>query len=393
MTQNLIITYTRSGKNQAENVCRELNNLFLKRHNLLKQEIEQYKETGRFVNQCHLTSLKQKIENIEAQIGRNVGTNGLIQPMAPKYIEFASTEYKIEFNAVRGGKVFIITNPYEAVPLTVPKGYRHRNIPENDNELYHLMGGLNIDGSAYNVSVVSPYLSNARQDHREGKREITTLRTHLRLLTSVNIENLLIFDAHTVSITAMLNAHVDNLYASKRILQKLKEYFGEDLKDFVLCSPDAGGVKRTQKFNDALDLPRVRNEKERDNSKANTIKESKLYGDVKDKIVLVPDDIIDSGGTMKELIDNAIEKGAKGVVIIATHALFTKESHKMFDEYHKQGKLLKIYTTDSIEREPEFLDKYGEWFVQIPLAPIIATSIYAIIQEESMGRIHEEEDM
>lgn len=242
-------------------------------------------------------------------------------------IRFADSECRIRVEEdVEGKDVFIIQS------LSNP-------VDEHLMELL-LMGDAVRRGEPRKIIAVLPYHGYARQDriHRPG--ECLSAQVVARLIESVGFDKLVTLELHNEAILGFFQIpviHGSGLSVFQKEVEKIKE-------DLVVITPDAGALKRAQKFAETLDLPLALIEKKRDLDHAHKLISMKVVGDVKDKIAIIVDDVIVTGGTLVNAAYLLKEKGAKQVIAAATHADFVGGAGKILQE----SPVDQVWVTDTI---------------------------------------------
>jgi ribose-phosphate pyrophosphokinase len=202
-----------------------------------------------------------------------------------------------------------------------------------------LLKDLLLSASAESVSFVLPNLLYSRKDRKEKPHVPISARALARTISS-GIKRIITMDMHAAQIQGFYNEDVpiDNLYSFPEVVQYLIKNPICDLNDLVILSPDAGGVSRARSFvqrigvrNPLAMMYKVRSTKGVGNTQE--LEEMKLVGDVKDKHVLIVDDIIDSGGTLCEASKLVKEYGAKKVSCYGTHGIFTKGTSELASNF------------------------------------------------------------
>lgn len=177
----------------------------------------------------------------------------------------------------------------------------------------------------------------SRQDRKDKPHVAISARAVARSIFP-NIKRIITMDLHAPQIQGFYPEEVplDNLYSFPIVVKYLKEnkIIPIELKELVIVSPDAGGVDRAKAFAQKLgsNYPLAFIEKRR--AAPGEIKEMRLVGEVKDKDVLIVDDIIDSGGTQCKACDLLKEKGAKNIYAYGTHGLFTEGTEKICSKFN-----------------------------------------------------------
>ncbi|SEG20072.1 ribose-phosphate pyrophosphokinase [Halpernia humi] len=226
--------------------------------------------------------------------------------------------------SVRGGRVFLIGSTF----------------PPADNLLELL---LMIDAakraSAKNVTVVLPYFGLARQDRKDQPRAPIGAKLVANLLTAAGATRVMTMDLHADQIQGFFEIPVDHLYASTIFIDYILK---NNILDLTIASPDMGGAKRAKNYAGHLGAEVVIAYKER--KKANAIEDMFLIGEVKDRNVILIDDMIDTAGTLCKAAEIIMEKGAKSVRAMATHPVLSGNAYENIEN----SRLLEVIVTDSI---------------------------------------------
>lgn len=193
--------------------------------------------------------------------------------------------------------------------------------------------------SVASITAVIPYFGYGRQDRKDRPRVPITSKLVADLLTTAGATRILTMDLHAAQIQGYFNVPVDNLYAAPVLL----DYFQKRLlHDLVVISPDAGGVERARWFAKKLDASFGIIDKRRITT--NVAQVMNIIGDVKDKDVLIIDDMIDTAGTLIEGSHALRREGARRVFAAATHAVFSGPAVPRLG----QGLLDEVVVTDTI---------------------------------------------
>lgn len=242
-----------------------------------------------------------------------------------KLITFADGEFvPILEESVRDEKVYIIQS------IITPCS--------NLMELL-LMTDASKRASANEVVAIVPYMGWARQDRKDKGRTPISMKLVANMLKTAGVDKVLTFDLHSEQIQGFFDIPVNLLSANYIFVPYLKSL---NLDNLVVASPDVGGTKRAKKFADKLKSEMVICYKHRNQD--GKIEEMKVIGDVKDKNIIIIDDIIDSAGTLCKSADIIMENGAKSVYAFITHPLLTGKAY----ENLANSKITKLITTDSI---------------------------------------------
>ncbi len=192
--------------------------------------------------------------------------------------------------------------------------------PTNNNlmELLIMMDALK-RASAATITAVIPYYGYARQDRKVAPRTPITSKLVADLITKAGADRVVTIDLHAGQIQGFFDIPVDNLYAAPVILEHLKRRFTHDR--IVMVSPDAGGTERARAFAKRLECTLAIIDKRR--TSPNVAEVMHLVGDVRDKIAIILDDMIDTAGTLTQAARALKEHGAKTIYACATHGVFS----------------------------------------------------------------------
>ena len=181
--------------------------------------------------------------------------------------------------------------------------------------------------SAKSIVAVVPYFGWARQDRKDKPRVSIASKLVADLLSTAGIDRLITMDLHADQIQGFFNVPVDHLYASSEFIPYIQSL---KLKDMVIASPDVGGAKRANSYAKYFDAPLVLCHKQR--AKANVVANMTIIGDVKDKNVVLIDDMIDTAGTICKAANLMMEHGAKSVRALASHAIMSDPASQRINE-------------------------------------------------------------
>ena len=244
--------------------------------------------------------------------------------------------------------------------------------PNSDN-LMELL--LMIDAakraSARHINAVIPYFGWARQDRKDKPRVSIGAKLVADLLMAAGIDRLITMDLHADQIQGFFDVPVDHLYASGVILPYLQSLH---LKDIVIASPDVGGSKRANTFAKYLGCPLVLCNKTR--ARANVVESIQIIGDVRDKNVIIVDDMVDTAGTITKAADVMKKAGALSVRACASHCVMSGPA----SERVQNSALEEIVFTDSIP----YSNRCAK-VKQLSVADMFAETIRRVISNESIS--------
>ncbi|MEF2146284.1 MAG: ribose-phosphate pyrophosphokinase [Desulfovibrionaceae bacterium] len=274
--------------------------------------------------------------------------------------KFSDGEIRIEIgDNVRGDDVFVIQ------PMSTPVNFHLM-------ELCIILDALK-RASANRVTAVVPYYGYARQDRKVAPRAPITAKLVADFLTTAGMDRIVTIDLHAGQIQGFFNCPVDNLYAAPVLLDYLKKIDDE----IVIISPDAGGVERARAFAKHLNAGLAIVDKRRD--KPNQAQAMHVIGDVKGKLAILIDDMIDTAGTMCAGATVLLDNGAKDVMACATHPVLSGPAIQRLEE----SVFTKVLVTDTIPLTPE---KQSCSKIQVlSVASLLAKAINNIHTESSVS--------
>lgn len=297
---------------------------------------------------------------LAGEIAKYLGTS--IAPMIVK--NFADGEIYVQVQeSIRGDDVFVIQ------PLCNP-------VNENLVELLIIIDAFK-RASAKTITAVIPYYGYARQDRKTSGREAITAKLVADVLTTAGADRILAMDLHTGQIQGFFNILVDHIFATPVLVDYIK---GLNLpaSDIVAVSPDTGGVPRTRYFAKEINCSLAIIDKRRD--RHNEAIASHVIGDVKDKICIMFDDIIDTAGTICEAARVLKENGAKDVYVCAAHPVFSGPALTRLEN----APIKEIIVTNTI---PLDIDNLPSKIKQLSVAPLLGEAISRIHDDESVSSL------
>ena len=252
--------------------------------------------------------------------------------------------------------------------------------PVNDNimELLIMIDAMK-RASAARITAVIPYFGYARQDRKAKARDPISAKLVADLITSAGADRVLTMDLHAAQIQGFFNIPVDHLVGAPILANYFKKKIGDNPDDYVVVSPDLGSVTRARNFATRLGCTIAIIDKRR--PKANVCEVMSIIGDVKDKKVILVDDMIDTAGTLCNAAQACIERGgATEVYAGATHAVLSGPAiDRIRDSVLKEVVLLDTIAVPQ--------DKYLDKFTTLPVAPVFAEAIERIYEDKSVSTI------
>ncbi|GAA4688313.1 ribose-phosphate diphosphokinase [Streptomyces chumphonensis] len=286
-----------------------------------------------------------------------------------KAIDFANGEIYVRFQeSVRGADCFLIQS---------------HTAPINKWIMEQL---IMIDAlkraSARSISVVIPFYGYARQDKKHRGREPISARLMADLLKAAGADRVLSVDLHADQVQGYFDGPVDHLFA----LPILTDYIGRrvDRDKLTVVSPDAGRVRVADRWADRLGAPLAIVHKRRDPDVANQVTVHEVVGDVKGRVCVLVDDMVDTGGTICAAADALYANGAEDVIVTATHGIL---SHPAPDRL-KNSKVSEFVFTNTLPTPEELeMDK----ITVLSMAPTIARAVREVFEDGSVTSLFEEQ--
>ncbi len=270
---------------------------------------------------------------------------------------FADGEFEVSFEeSIRGCEVYLVQSTF----------------PNSDN-LMELL--LMIDAakraSAKSIIAVMPYFGWARQDRKDKPRVSIAAKLVSDLLTAAGVDRVIAMDLHADQIQGFFSVPVDHLYASSVFIPYIKSL---NLENLVIATPDVGGAKRANNYAKYFDVPLVLCHKQR--AKANVVENMTLIGDVKDKNVILIDDMVDTAGTITKAANLMLENGARTVRALCSHPIMSDPATDRVND----SQLAEIIFTNSIP-----YNKPCKKATIISVAKLFADTIRRVHENESIS--------
>lgn len=246
--------------------------------------------------------------------------------------------------------------------------------PANDNfmELLFWIDAFK-RSSAESITVLLPYFSYAKGDKKDEPRVSIRARVCADAIQAAGADRIVTLDLHAAQIQGFFTVPVDDLYALPVLVRALRE---KDLASPIIVSPDVGFAKKARMFATALGCSLAIGDKERaGHDEAAEVLE--IIGDVQGKTAIVVDDFTISGGTLCDVAEKLMERGARAVHAVVSHGVFGAGAMARIDA----SPIGMFLTTDSVETQPE------------PLGSKVEVVSVAGLFAEAIGRIHRRESI
>ena len=294
-------------------------------------------------------------EDICAHLGLRVGESTTIK--------FSNENLMVQIEEnVREADVFVVQTA--APPL-------HQNI----FELLIMLDALK-SASAARVTAVIPYFPYVRSDKKDRPRISITARLMADLITAAGADRVLTMDLHAAQIQGFFRCPADQLQAINLMCDHLKR---RDLTDAVLVASDAGEAKDVARYTNRLDLPMAIIDKRRDGDDEDP-RAAHIIGDIKGRSCILVDDEIASGGTLLRATELLLERGARDVCGVATHAVLSGRALERI----QNSPISEVIVTDTIPiPEGKRIDKLKV----ISVARMLADAIRSIHDGTSVSAL------
>ncbi len=276
--------------------------------------------------------------------------------------DFANGEIFVRFHdSVRGCDAFVIQSHCENINTAIM-------------EQLIMVDALK-RASAERITVIMPFYGYARQDKKHRGREPITARLMADLFKTAGADRLMTVDLHTSQIQGFFDGPVDHLFA----LPILADYISTrvDRERITVVSPDAGRVRVAERWTDVLNAPLAIIHKRRDPEIANEVKVFEVVGDVRDRVCVIVDDMIDTAGTITKAADTLFDQGAAEVIVTATHGVLSDPA----TERIKNSRITEVVVTDTL---PIPSERRVDKLTILPIAPLIAQAIEQVFTHGSV---------
>ena len=277
---------------------------------------------------------------------------------------FPDNEIYVEINEnIRGNSIFVVQSTSN---------------PVNDNlmELLICIDALR-RSSAKNITAVIPYFGYARQDRKVVPRTAISAKLVSNLITDAGANRILSVDLHAGQIQGFFDIPVDNLFATPIFARHIKKNIKTN--NLICVAPDVGGVERARALSRRINVGIAIIDKRRPAPGKSEV--MNIVGNVKHKICVIVDDIIDSGGTIVNAAKALKDKGAKEIYVYITHAVL---SGSAVDKI-KESQIKKLIITDTIDNSKKI--KISKKIEVISFAPMISEAIKRISNPTSVSSL------
>ncbi len=293
------------------------------------------------------------------EVAELLGT-GLVPTSA---YEFANSEIYVRFEeSVRGSDAFVLQS---------------HTAPVNEWIMEQL---IMVDAlkraSAKRITVVAPFYGYARQDKKHRGREPISARLMADLFKTAGADRLIAVDLHTAQIQGFFDGPVDHLMALPILTDHVRKKYGQE--QLAVVSPDAGRIKVAEQWSNRLGgAPLAFIHKTRDIMRPNESVANRVVGEVKGRMCILVDDMIDTGGTIVKAAEALVAEGASGVVIAATHAILSDPAVDRL----KNCPAVEVIVTNTL---PIPQERRFDKLTCLSIAPLISRAIREVFEDGSV---------
>jgi len=297
-------------------------------------------------------------EELAQQVAENLGT----ELLPADVYNFANGEIYVRFSeSVRGCDAFVLQS--HCAPIN-----------EWLMEQLIMVDALK-RASAKRITVIAPFFPYARQDKKHRGREPISARLVADLYRTAGADRIITVDLHTAQIQGFFDGPVDHLVALPILSDYVKSNYEQPL---AVVSPDAGRIKVAENWSAALGgCPLAFIHKTRDIDRPNQTKANRVVGDVKGRTCVLVDDMIDTGGTIVQAAEACMADGATGVVIVATHPVFSGPAVERL----KNSVANEVIVTNTLPLSEE---KIFDKLTVLSIAPLLGRAVHEVFEDGSV---------
>ena len=229
--------------------------------------------------------------------------------------------------------------------------------------------------SAKRITVVAPFYPYARQDKKGRGREPISARLVADLFKAAGADRIMSVDLHAAQIQGFFEGPVDHLFAMPVLLEHFRAQL--DPETLTIVSPDMGRVRVADIWSEKMNAPLAIIHKRRDPKVHNQVSVHEIVGEVDGRVCLIVDDMIDTGRTIVKAAEALVKNGAIGVVVAATHAVFSDPASEILQSEF----ISEVVVTDTL---PIPAEKRFDKLTVLPIAPLLARAIREVFDEGSV---------
>jgi len=295
----------------------------------------------------------------------------VLKILAKKY-RIQLPHYRVEYEPFANGEVL----PH--VPVTVRRQhvflFHPMQLPSPNDAIVKLLlvNDMLMRASVAGITLVLPYIPYLRQDRKHKPRVPISARMLADIIESNRaVERIITVDMHADQEQGFFSIPVDNVQGMHVFVEQFLIQFKKTRENFVVVAPDFGGAVRARRFAKKLgDAPVAIFEKRRPRVNASEV--VSIVGEpIEGKTVIICDDMIDTGGTIRGVVSVLKERGAREVFVCATHGIFSGDSLEHFAR--AQGPVM---CSTSIPRSADFVKHTKSWLSMVPIDSLLADAVF-----------------
>ena len=255
----------------------------------------------------------------------------------------------------------------------------------NDN-LMSLLTAINASyqSDADSITAVIPQYAYSRQERKKSREGITAKQV-AQFIEMSGANRVITLDVHAEAIVGFFTkTRMEDLHASHTLIKHFISHY--DDSNLVITAPDVGGAEKARFYSKVLHTDLAIVDKARDYSKTSTIESMRLVGNVKDKDVLIPDDMISTGGTMVNAAKLLKDKGARKIYITCSLPFFNGHAKDILSKAYEEQIITRIIGTDAVFHGKKFIEE-NKWYDEVSIAPLFAKVIFNINAKRSVSEL------
>ncbi len=293
-------------------------------------------------------------------------------------VKFPNGEFKVVVKEnIRGDDLYVVQCVED--PLS------SRTV--NDN-LMVLLTAINAgyQSDADHITAVIPQFPYSRQE-RKKDREAISAKLVAQTLEIAGAQRVITLDIHAEAIQGFFkSAKLEDLHASTVIIDYLENEMHLDTSNLVVTGPDVGSAEKARHYSKKLNAGLAIVDKARVLEQVSTVESMRLVGDVDGKDVLIVDDMISTGNTLKEAINLLGDKGAQKIYVATSLCFFNDKCIDHLNELHANNDLSLVIGTDAVFHGEKFINE-TPWYHEVSIAPLFAHVIYNINKKRSVSEL------
>jgi ribose-phosphate pyrophosphokinase len=291
-----------------------------------------------------------------------------------KISRFASGEIYVRYtDSVRGSDAFVIQTHAGSINETIM-------------EQLIMIDALK-RASAKRITAVIPYYGYSRQDKKALAREPISAKLVADLLTAAGADRVVSVDLHSGQIQGFFDFPVDHLTALPVLAEYVSTQMGNP-DEFVVCAPDAGRVKTAERLREHLHADLAYLYKRRSRYEHHKIEQVEVVGEVEGRRCILVDDMIDTAGTMTDGARALAAEGASEIYAAATHPVLSGKAFQRIAE----SPIKETVVTNTMPVPEDKRHVLGDRLTILSVAPIVATAIKAVFEDESVSELFDGEN-